>query len=923
MINKEIIEKIKLYESKWGRLGHTNIMKPELNHSGIEGGNAMSSIANDLIKFRQKVAAGREANKRAHISTINVTDLNRRYYEDITTNGTLIHAGGSDNQRYGSYYHKLDDYYGKGKHRYFATKDEYDAYIENKNNNLQNWNKEVNDRRQVAEDERAHTQYENYANKLTQALQKNTSDNYETRKAKETKENNAKKEVSKQRSGMEGYDDWKKGQNQKEVAKQRSGMEGYDDWKNSDSKAKERKLTENNIKNMKADVVEQYSKIARESDAKTAAKEFYKEDAVSELLDEIGEGFKSGKLRYKDGKFETDDKKIQDNIDAFSDNIQKWTTEIGKKSGKGRDVQKELEKLITSEIEKMSKKSPEAINGSRDASMDAQEKAKKAAEENREANERRAKSQEVTRSREEAEKEGHEKAQNLMKKEMAIEDDESDKVLRRLILDINTLTRADNGKSDFYDKLKKEFGDELHRDSSTGHIEYHNKEIEDKIKKVSNEWKELNNDRGPNGEIKNIDKMNALSKEWADLEHEMNKEKNSKIMSAIYNVIESYPDKEKKKIYRNLNLFINSPSGGLNNIIQDDNKASKDVKEFFESLGSVEEIIPKNVKHSSEEPEEIMDEYSAFMERVKRGKEKNRLAHSTFISPADLNARYEQSIRDHCFLVHGGNFKYYNKIDLPNGQKRYFYTKAEWDAYQEGLGRTAYEEQKKSNNESKDTGKYSEIAKNDPKKAASEYLKSDKVNKLLDTIEKGVKSGAIKMNNDNNFVAGDNAEEFDKYRKEIESYTKDIENDAKKIDGAAGSGNNFLKQVTTMIRDESDNIIERSESGDETNKYANIAKDDPKKAASEFMKDPVVTDYINFVEKGLKNGSIRMNNDGNFVSNNTGKTGDKDIVDSYMYKIDDIAEKIASSSGAGNKFLSEVYRLIQDQSDALDDKYSK
>jgi len=33
------------------------------------------------------------------------------------------------------------------------------------------------------------------------------------------------------------------------------------------------------------------------------------------------------------------------------------------------------------------------------------------------------------------------------------------------------------------------------------------------------------------------------------------------------------------------------------------------------------------------------------------------------------------------FLAHATNYKYYNKIQLPNGTVRYFYTKEEWDAY--------------------------------------------------------------------------------------------------------------------------------------------------------------------------------------------------------------------------------------------------
>ena len=77
MTMDEINKMIANYESKWGKLGHTNIMNPEKNtihHSGInkdisQGGNkTMSRMDNELYKFRQKVAAGKEANKLAHKS---------------------------------------------------------------------------------------------------------------------------------------------------------------------------------------------------------------------------------------------------------------------------------------------------------------------------------------------------------------------------------------------------------------------------------------------------------------------------------------------------------------------------------------------------------------------------------------------------------------------------------------------------------------------------------------------------------------------------------------------------------------------------------------------------------------------------------------------------------------------------------------
>lgn len=97
----------------------------------------------------------------------------------------------------------------------------------------------------------------------------------------------------------------------------------------------------------------------------------------------------------------------------------------------------------------------------------------------------------------------------------------------------------------------------------------------------------------------------------------------------------------------------------------------------------VRDNTKKFVKHSITYSNPV-DEYKEYMERVNKGKEKNKLAHTSFISPEELNARYQKDLEDSCILVHSTNFKYYNKIDLGNGNIRYFYTKAEWDAYQKG-----------------------------------------------------------------------------------------------------------------------------------------------------------------------------------------------------------------------------------------------
>lgn len=123
MTLQEIKERIAVYESKWGKLGHTNIMKPEneLQHSELnERRNTMIKTTNDFYKFRQKVAIGKEANKLAHKATISPEELNERNFQNQLDNNTLIHAGKNF-----KYVAKEDV---NGKPRYFYTQEEYDAF---------------------------------------------------------------------------------------------------------------------------------------------------------------------------------------------------------------------------------------------------------------------------------------------------------------------------------------------------------------------------------------------------------------------------------------------------------------------------------------------------------------------------------------------------------------------------------------------------------------------------------------------------------------------------------------------------------------------------------------------------------------------------------------------------------------------------
>ena len=136
MTMNEINKMIATYESKWGKLGHTNIMNPEKNtiqHSGInkdisQGGNkTMSRMNNDLIAFRQKVAAGKERNKLVHRSTIDVNSINEMNYEQLMESHTLIHAQNPmyGQQRNNTKYYKREG--EPGNYRYYYTKEEWDA----------------------------------------------------------------------------------------------------------------------------------------------------------------------------------------------------------------------------------------------------------------------------------------------------------------------------------------------------------------------------------------------------------------------------------------------------------------------------------------------------------------------------------------------------------------------------------------------------------------------------------------------------------------------------------------------------------------------------------------------------------------------------------------------------------------------------
>lgn len=134
--------------------------------------------------------------------------------------------------------------------------------------------------------------------------------------------------------------------------------------------------------------------------------------------------------------------------------------------------------------------------------------------------------------------------------------------------------------------------------------------------------------------------------------------------------------------------------------------------------------------------------------------------------------------KDKKSLEHSADYKYYNKINLPNGTTRYFYTKAEWDAYQDGLGRTKYEQQKKTiaNNKAADEAKAKEnqdnstVVKNEAekkKKQQEETIRKNAEAERAINLKKQNDSTIAKQRYENN-KAADEAKDIENKNKEFD-----------------------------------------------------------------------------------------------------------------------------------------------------------
>lgn len=145
------------------------------------------------------------------------------------------------------------------------------------------------------------------------------------------------------------------------------------------------------------------------------------------------------------------------------------------------------------------------------------------------------------------------------------------------------------------------------------------------------------------------------------------------------------------------------------------------IRQYESKWGKIGES--KSIMHSAETKEEeenisVTEEYKRFRKKVAEGKNREKLIHSTIISPEELNARYHQELFDNGTLIHSDINKYYRKVDLGNGKYRYFYSKEEYEAYQDNKkndktgGEAAGDRENEYVSPSKEMNKYSYDTKN-------------------------------------------------------------------------------------------------------------------------------------------------------------------------------------------------------------------
>lgn len=239
-------------------------------------------------------------------------------------------------------------------------------------------------------------------------------------------------------------------------------------------------------------------------------------------------------------------------------------------------------------------------------------------------------------------------------------------------------------------------------------------------------------------------------------------------------------------------------------------------------------------------------------------------------------------------LQHSTNLQYYNKIDkyYPDGSARYFYSKAEWDAYVEGKNRTAYDieqKKKKTAEEKNNMSGYAEWKKNEDAKKKIENQKKENIekNKAASEHEGDRYNKPVKSNVEQS-VSGREAAINKSVKSYQEAQEKNNYGTVKKIGEKA-------KDVTNKLYKHKDEIVEKA------NTYLKLA-------------DQKVGDFL---DKFTENFPPELKSKVQKILNEI-----KDYAENIIDKLNNITEEDLNNI---NGFIDKIVDLIEDKID----QYSK
>jgi hypothetical protein len=233
-------------------------------------------------------------------------------------------------------------------------------------------------------------------------------------------------------------------------------------------------------------------------------------------------------------------------------------------------------------------------------------------------------------------------------------------------------------------------------------------------------------------------------------------------------------------------------------------------------------------------------------------------------------------------LKHASQYNYYNKLDkyYPDGSARYFYTKAEWDAYQDGINQGNYKNEQAKKKVAED--------RNDMSGYASWKKKEDEKKRIEKQTQQQI--------NNNAEASKHEGDRYIEKNKELNKAISGRESAIKKSQSAnQNSGKD--KGITTELYEHKDEIIKKANSylkladekvNDFINKFTEDFPPELKNKLQDVLND--VKDYAgDLIDKIIEASDNPISNINDLLDKLISKVQDK--LDKYVDELSDIYQK--------------------------------